>query len=256
MTEAEFGTAGEYHWTQEGGESLTDREGSYSTDNIRVVETPFGRHEYGTINLNYRQKEFYNPLGWQDPTDQKSTAKYLFSGDILILYNDKEILEIFSDLPGTNSPLYSESYEVTASSELTEQLSSGPITYSASNITPDVSLSDFWAEGETGKGEGSTLSIRPSYEWDFLVKRVIIFNGVYRRADLFEKNARPEEIELSSPGQESLVFTLPDEREPVILPVGPWDWNRGIEISVKSVYPGTSWEDMCLSSLLVLWEEE
>lgn len=249
-TSAWFGSDGSYTWLFQTGDSTTERRGTFATSDVVRRIAPFGDHEYGRIRLEYVETVSFDgpPV---EPRSVTSDFRYAFANDVLVLYTDDRIVELFADHP--EAVLYQVDFNPQASSELTEELASGPVTYSARNVRPDASLADFWAEGVPGSGEGSSLDL--SLSDGSLLERVVVWNGVFRREDLYSRNARVREMVLSQAASRVTV-ELPDWREPVVLPLDGWPRTSDVRIDVMSVYPGTQWEDLCLSSIVVLADAE
>lgn len=248
-----FGVDGSYGWEQSAGDHTVERIGSYDVSEVERRQTSSGPHEYGRLHLEYEERLVMDvPLG--EPSRESHTLYYAFANDVLVLYNDTAIVEILADAP--EATLYQANFVASASSELTENLSRGPVTYAANAIRPDAPLSDFWAEGAPGPGRNSVVDL--AFTYDSVVRRLVLFNGVYRREDLFRKNARIRELEIATAGGGSspILLQLPDWREPVIaVPIG-MGRTAGARLSVRDVYPGSSWEDLCLTALVVLADAE
>ncbi len=138
-------------------------------------------------------------------------------------------------------------YKVTASSTLPPE---GRTSYEADQIKGW----SCWVEGAPGKGEGEWLELRPDVP--SVLRAIQIRPGFARsnstndKAELFKANARPKRARVQLNGEkvyeidfedksESQRFFLPDYTEPV----------EKIKITFLEVYPGASFEDLCVSRI-------
>jgi len=150
---------------------------------------------------------------------------------------------------------------VTASSILPDQ---GGCSYSPWNMF-DMDLTTAWAEGVPGPGIGEWVEVSLS---GFGVMEIAIVGGYAKNGESYRANARPAEVEYEvveesgrttgtveltdlawreadrstfSPLVGSVVF-LGDCARPV----------RSIRLRVLDVHPGSSFDDLCISELLIL----
>ncbi len=111
---------------------------------------------------------------------------------------------------------------VWASSELTEMVRGEEIVYSAENLF-DGDPATCWAEGAAGSGIGESILILA----DRTVNALSTVNGFARSENLFRKNGRVKELQVSlvaaftAPGLVSetdylLYFSVESERKPVL----------------------------------------
>ncbi|QSQ18873.1 hypothetical protein JY651_26310 [Pyxidicoccus parkwayensis] len=120
-----------------------------------------------------------------------------------------------------------------------------------------------WVEGAKGRGEGESL------EWwgPSLTKaktfRVFLRNGFQKSDKLFRANARPRKVKLEPLAQgETGAQTTGKALETELKDVQGWQEVRlpvpaqvqGVRLTLVSTYPGTAYDDTCLSDLRVYVE--
>lgn len=111
-----------------------------------------------------------------------------------------------------------------------------------------------WCEGARGSGAGQMLSLRIDQGGPF--RRIFIENGYQKSAATFERNARPRTLEIRT--DTGLVFrhVLEDtDAERMIDFPEPGEYGL-VQIRVIDVYPGSRYEDMCISTILVDFDYE
>lgn len=137
-------------------------------------------------------------------------------------------------------------------------------TYAAMNLT-DGDPSTAWCEGTTGEGIGEAALV----EWTGKPGGIEVRNGYARSADTFANNGRARRIEVivlgpgtALPVQGDVVEAVAviarhevdladrNEGQPVALPPLPTGASPGfVAIRILSVWPGTKWQDTCISEL-------
>lgn len=131
-------------------------------------------------------------------------------------------------------------YRVTASSTLPPQ---GHSTYSAENIK---SWDAPWSEGAPGNGVGEWLELTPEVPKPLLSIRIT--PGYASSKELFKANPRPKRLEILLNGEHSFETTLADSETLQTVPViGYAKPVRKIRLIIKDVYPGSRFEDCCIS---------
>jgi hypothetical protein len=136
-------------------------------------------------------------------------------------------------------------YDATASSTLKPD---GEHKYDAENIKGLESYQT-WAEGVEGDGVGEsiTLNVHRSLPLD----AIMIMPG-YRaeNAELWAKNNRVAQLEVTLNGEHTFVATIPDEKfsEPFPIPVrGYTKPVDAVKLVIKAVHRGTVARDTCIS---------
>jgi hypothetical protein len=140
-------------------------------------------------------------------------------------------------------------YDVTASSTLAPQ---GKRNYDAVNIKadPQRELQTPWAEGVEGDGIGESIT--------FDVKRPLPLYGIlirpgyyeYGREDVWWKNNRVAELEITLNDERAFTERIPDERfdNPYLIRVR--DYTKPvskIKLVIEGVHRGTQFHDTCIS---------
>jgi hypothetical protein len=140
-------------------------------------------------------------------------------------------------------------YKVKASSVLPN---AGEFSYSPEN------LKDWndkcWAEGAEGNGVGEWL--------EFLIEvprplhAVFISPGYYKydKDDtLFKANTRPKSVKVTLNGEHEFIATLKDAMtEHMMVVTGYPKAVKTVRLTIMDVYPGSKFEDLCISSVSVL----
>ncbi len=132
---------------------------------------------------------------------------------------------------------------LSASSTLNPALSYG------GQLLFDGNTSTAWVEGEEGQGEGSTLQL------DFLstgveIDRIMIASGYQRSGEHFLQNSRPRDVTVSlNDGRQTFEFTLEDSPGVQTLQLGKSVLVKDLKLRINSVYPGTRYQDTCISEL-------
>ncbi|GAA5483276.1 NADase-type glycan-binding domain-containing protein [Haloferula sargassicola] len=134
-------------------------------------------------------------------------------------------------------------YEVHASSTLPAD---GSNHYDAENVK---SWTTAWSEGAEGPGIGEWIEMKP--EVPKPLKAIRIRAG-YDGDDpsLFTKNARPKRVEVVLNGEHRFEAELEDTREEQRIAVAGYDRPvKSARLVFKEVYPGSEYEDLCVSGL-------
>ncbi|WP_426750496.1 NADase-type glycan-binding domain-containing protein [Myxococcus sp. Y35] len=122
-----------------------------------------------------------------------------------------------------------------------------------------------WVEGAKGRGEGQALEWWGPELSRAKTYRLFLRNGFQKSAKLFRANARPRKVKLEplvqgETGPQVTGTALETELKDVLgwqevrLPVP--NKVQGVRLTLVSTYPGTSYDDTCLSDLRVYVEGE
>jgi len=134
-------------------------------------------------------------------------------------------------------------YDVRASSTLAADASQ---SYGADQVK-DPYKNAVWCEGADGPGIGEWLELVPKVAKPL---HSIVFMGGYQAGALFQANARPKRMEVELNGEHRFEVEVPDKAEALEIPVaGYLKPVRKIRFTFKEVYPGTRFEDMCVSGI-------
>lgn len=140
-------------------------------------------------------------------------------------------------------------YKVKASSVLPDE---GEFSYSPENLKT-VRNDECWAEGAEGNGVGEWL--------EFLVEvprplhGIFITPGYYRHSKemLFKANARPKSLKVTLNGEHEFIAELKDSMTEQMIAVSGYTKSvKTVRLTVMDVYPGSAYEDLCISSVSVL----
>jgi len=110
-----------------------------------------------------------------------------------------------------------------------------------------------WVEGIKGQGVGEWVRLKFTPMEGATQVRLMIRNGYQKTDRLYELNSRLKDVSVKLlPSGTVMQASLKDQKgfqELVITqPAGPFD---GVELTVRSVYPGSKWDDLTISDLQV-----
>jgi hypothetical protein len=150
-------------------------------------------------------------------------------------------------------------------------LSSGDCNYMAENMM-DEDLKTVWAEGVKGFGFKEWAKITINFNKYYMPHYLIIYSGHGKNYDLYKKNNRLKTIVMRKynpcgtneqsytkrfPVTDFLRYKLEDKPGYHVLPIGDVYMEgcpgKPIEITlyIESVYPGSIYDDTCISELFV-----
>ena len=135
-----------------------------------------------------------------------------------------------------------------ASVSATSELSEYQMTHFASRIADD-DLTTAWVEGADGYGIGESVTL--ALEASCGVSGFTIYAGYQKTAELYAKNARPEEITLTFSNGESLSFTLADLNGPQTFYFAESIVTDSVTLTICSVYEGTTYEDTVITEIIL-----
>lgn len=149
-------------------------------------------------------------------------------------------------------------YEVKASSTLPSE---GKFTYKPEHLKEwgSETTEICWSEGATGSGVGEWLEFTPKKASRMTGIRIAGGYQDYNRAELFTNNARPKTIELILNDEHRQTLSFLDEPDSVLFWID--GYSKPVEsckLIITAVYPGSRFEDLCLTqvSLLSYLEKE
>lgn len=119
------------------------------------------------------------------------------------------------------------------------------ITYRAKNLLDDNNTTA-WCEGARGNGINESLTF--TFAKPVRIRRIDVLNGYNKggsNTPAYYANARAENVRIRS-SEGSRLATLRDTRGVQHLPA-PNPATTFVELTVKSVYSGTRYEDLCLT---------
>ena len=162
------------------------------------------------------------------------------------IVEDTDISEAENDLEeGENIPVISMDHveDVMASSELSES----NMTHFAGRVLdgdPDTA----WVEGAAGQGIGEKLVL--TFDGTYQVSGLRICAGYQKNDYVYYNNSRPETISVEFSDGSVENYSLADvyDQEQVVTFSTPKETSY-IRIIINSVYPGTKYEDTCISEI-------
>lgn len=120
------------------------------------------------------------------------------------------------------------------------------VSYAPEN-TVDHKASTFWVEGEEAAGLGEWI------QFDFAqtetVSRIEIRPGNWYSQDFWSRHNRIKEVQLKFQTGAPLRFDLTDKMETQVLTLDTPVSTRFVRIILKGVYPGSTFNDTCLSEV-------
>lgn len=143
------------------------------------------------------------------------------------------------------------------------------VTYCASSVLPDSRVATYrpgnlngwsgenahraWCEGAEGAGEGEwiAMQMRPASR----IRKVMILNGYQKSAKSYQQNARARDITIETDQGSFFSRTLEDRPGLQVIDLDGWQDVQALRIYIDSIYPGSKYDDLCLSGLGVDFEE-
>ncbi|WP_316862372.1 NADase-type glycan-binding domain-containing protein [uncultured Cohaesibacter sp.] len=143
------------------------------------------------------------------------------------------------------------------------------ITYCASSVLPNSKVATYrpgnldgwednvgraWCEGAYGNGSGEWIeySNRP----ESMAQKVYFWNGYQKSKKAFQENARARDVKLQFDDGTYITYRLQDKfgQQVLAFPNGWKNFTR-IRMTINSVYPGSKYDDLCISGFAIDYEE-
>ncbi len=123
-------------------------------------------------------------------------------------------------------------------------------TYNAKNVI-DNDNSTCWCEGASGYGEGETIMITADTPQN--VGSISIMNGICGGKNVYYRNCRVKDCRISFSDGSSFDYTLKGEfnDQPQVIKLKNNVSTTFIKLTILSVYPGSTYEDTCISEIKV-----
>ena len=121
------------------------------------------------------------------------------------------------------------------------------------NYVADDDPATAWVEGAKGSGAGEWLRVQITPLDHTTRVRLHLRNGYQKSKDLFAANARAKDVTLRllpSKAEKQVTLADRDGWQDVVIEQ-PSGLVRTVEVTIKSVYEGTKYEDLCLSDMQV-----
>lgn len=132
----------------------------------------------------------------------------------------------------------------TAKSEFPSQ---DGVNYYAKNAT-DGKVASVWTEGdEAGSGMGHFVEF--SFAGEVELNQFRIWNGSWASYDLWNRQNRIKEVELTFSDDSKQKFTLTDEMKAELIDLKPVK-TSSVRVTIKSVYNGTTFTDTPISEMV------
>ena len=122
--------------------------------------------------------------------------------------------------------------------------SKGKEYYAEYMVDGDTTTS--WQEGADDFGENNSIEI--TFAQKAILRYMVIYNGNQASEDLFKSNNRVRSIEIKI-GDEKTGVELEDSMTPQIIELQGIDEVEKVTVIIKSVYPGSRWDDTCISEI-------
>lgn len=170
------------------------------------------------------------------------------------IYNEQNTTENFGDditVIHELTDFYSSVKNVTASSQLNEEIIGNEIhNYSPSKVM-DKDLSTCWSEGKDDYGIGEELVIE--FDDTYLINEITLWNGLCTNSDLYYKNARVCRMKLIFSDGNSVEYECKDgwdnRKNVIVLPKKIK--TSSITIKIMDIYEGGKYKDTCISEISV-----
>lgn len=197
---------------------------------------------------------FLGELTFSPPNFQGKKVKGRFVTFTLPGGDNKKISAhgMILDLKGPDCSFLKVETSVTASSYLKD--AKNPInTYWPPNLS-DGNSSTAWVEGKKGSGIGESIFFRFNFPKKPL--SIEIQNGYGKSQDIFNKNGRVKSLLLSASDGTILKIPLRDEMGPQKFPFQPSAPVNWVSLEILEVYPGTKYDDTCVSEISFQYESD
>ena len=142
------------------------------------------------------------------------------------------------------------------------------VTYCASSVLPNSRVATYrpgnlpgwgddvfraWCEGAYGPGIGEWVQwhANPGTR----IRKVIFHNGYQKSAKSFRENGRVRDMLIETDSGLRMSARLKDQSGSQTIWLGNWFDVSTIRVTVRSVYPGSKYEDLCLSGFVVDFED-
>lgn len=245
--------------------------GTYDTNDpsiqIELNENNYGKQlEYGGKvfqEFTYKQKtinhlEFIydiskpilrNPFSADEVNNEISeilvlSAKINYKGkerDFVLGY-DNDVLFINS---APKNSMESHCFYKDCSSFLVE----GSKKYTTENLSEN-DIGSPWIEGVSGNGEGEGFTIEGNASYLFIINGFVSSQKPY----LYEQNSRIQTLKIiGSKSGKSMIVKLLDTPNPQTVDISFLDKNDDTVIRIESVYPGTKYQDSCITMCRLFW---
>lgn len=242
-------TANCWHGTILQGRIVVEADG-IDPDDIRIIK-PVNRFKKEENRWIWNFEKLEPTLA--DDFEIECQPEIISQGHVRIAGNndDHNSSHMFAEYIGRRDrwTMLHSNYAVKASSTLKSE---GENRYDAENIRDNWSGDDTWSEGAAGTGVGEWLEIIPVAAKSLIEIR--IRPGYQKDAtDLFKANARPKKIRIELNGEHQFDVDIPDKEEEVQIPVTGYDKPvKKIRLTFTEVYPGSKYEDLCVTSVMLL----
>lgn len=100
-----------------------------------------------------------------------------------------------------------------------------------------------WCEGTPGPGIGEAITLRIDNGAPF--RRLIIANGYPKTRKSYLENARVRVFHVTTDTGLSTSVTLPDQAQPVLLPLPEVGTYRWVRLEIAGIYEGSRYKDTC-----------
>ena len=119
--------------------------------------------------------------------------------------------------------------------------------YSAGKVH-DNNLDTAWVEGiENGNGEGESIVFM--FDGEYIINGFYIYNGYQKNDDIYQKNSRPQMINVWANEEYVGSFILNDLRERQCIIFDESVIASNLSIQIASVYGGNKYTDTCISEI-------
>lgn len=121
------------------------------------------------------------------------------------------------------------------------------ISYDVTNLNDD-NPDNTWCEGNPGSGLGEWLELRPEVAKP--LRALVLLPGYQKSEELFRANARPKRVKVVLNDEHTFTVDVPDKKAECCIPVRGYSKPvRVVKLVFEDVWPGTKFEDMCVSGV-------
>lgn len=199
------------------------------------------------VRIGELKKDFYWAYDMRFANDGNLRIRFEHApdegeGDITVNPANGTIVSVTGDQDASAKADLPTAITLTASSTLRAD----GYDYSASRAM-DGNNATAWVEGSNGDGCGETLTL--DFGRDCTVSGMRIWPGYHKSESLFFKNNRPQRIRLRFSDGSTYEAELTDSMTMQTLDFGGNITTSSITITILSVYPGSAYNDLCISEI-------
>lgn len=109
-----------------------------------------------------------------------------------------------------------------------------------------------WIEGVDGDGIGEWLEVE--FAEPIYIKKIYVITGFHKThadfGDIFTLNSRLRSATIEFDDNREVEVNFLDTKEPQMIDLGDGIVTKTVHLTIKEAYPGTEWDDLCISEIM------